>query len=563
MKKYSTILLMSLIGLGTVLTPLAAQAQSSAGPIVAPIANDTRNQLEIFYAQNGGRGQFPQITLEVTEAYLAAEDAVVNGDFVAARRLIDEILFNYPLTSSAWSGATYPSGLNLGRPAGYYGIRMLDEITRQGLANPGKKSQPLTLTIVSVSCGVGFQPTTIDFTQRRAVSHTLSPLVTENNHFVLRQGAQLLQQYVHAITSGERHLQLRFVAENETCGIVNSPTTGRWIGLNNTIDILNGISNHITDSSDMYWVVYPSNIPEDPRFEGLEFISSATNRFEGRMVFMMDDRWILKKPLHLGTGDMSEVERRMYLPQWLQHEYFHHLFLSEFPEFGLESSSHQWFNGANWPQDFRRPPGREPDYYAEAVNKRFYDASPSVTERLSHANFTNQPVKLYAGSNYSDLAWGVNQGTFSFGVVSESPVGNDAITSVEIADGYLVKLCEHSGGRGTCETYSESIPQLERPLNNATSHIEVTLRSQLSVAGNFTRFPTTNNWHRVTLVDDAQGIWWTNQAGIRCELSWNGGALIADTSCPYGQREIGVAVGTDGNVAAIRINNETYVRTGN
>lgn len=87
------------------------------------------------------------------------------------------------------------------------------------------------------------------------------------------------------------------------------------------------------------------------------------------------------------TGDMSEVERRMYLPQWLQHKYFHHLFMGEFPEFGLERTSHQWFNSANWPQDFRRQPGREADYYAEAVNKRFLRCLPQRYRKIVTRQF--------------------------------------------------------------------------------------------------------------------------------------------------------------------------------
>ena len=561
MKKNTlSIVFTGLFGLGISLTPLHAQT----GPVVVPIENDTANQLETFYSQNGGRSQFPQITQDVAQAFLAAEDAVVAGDFATARVLIDEIIAQYPFTSAAWSGATFPTGLNLGRPAGYYGIRMLDEITRQGLANQGKKSQPLTLTIVTVDCAVGFQPTNTERTETREVSHTINPLIEDNDYFVLRQGAQLLQQYMHALTSGEQHLQLRFVTEEETCAAVSSPRpTGRWIGLNNTAALLNNLSDAVKDSSDMYWLVYPSNIPEDPEFTGFEFISSATNRFEERMVFMMDDRWILKKPLHLGTGDTSEIERRLYHPQWMQHEYFHHLFLREFPEFELEKTSHQWFSATNWPADFTRPPGREADYYAEAVNKRFYDASPSVSERFNYSKFANKPVKLYTGSNYSDLAWGLAQGTHGFGDVRQSPVGNDAISSIEIAQGYLVELCEHSAGGGACKTYSTSTPQIEGLLNNGASHIEVKTVSSLNVAGQYVRSPILNNWHYVTLEQTADKIWWTNRAGIRCELSWsNGTKLMASSSCPYGEREIDVVVNQDGGIAAIKILNETYTRQG-
>ena len=560
LKKYSRVLLASLLGFSAGLIAFTAQAQSIDGPVVEPIQSNTAAAIESFYTQNGGRSEFPQITQDVIQAVMTAEDLVTAGDFAGARTIVDEFIAQYPFSDGAWSGATFPSGLNLGRPAGHASMRMLDEITRQGLANQGKESLPLTMTIVTSDCAVGFQPTTPERTDRIPVSHTLDPLIEANNHRVMRQGAQLFQQYIHAITDGERHLQLQFIPQNEICTIVNSPTTGRWIGANNTTEMLDELPEHVKESTDIYWFVYPSNIPETPIFEGFELISSATNRYQDRMVFMMDDRWILKKPLHLGTGTTSEVERRLYHPQWMQHEYFHHLFLSEFSEFRLEATSHSWFNLANWPEDFERPPSREADYYSEAVNKRFYGASPSAAERLTYSDFDSKAVRIYAGSNFSGAAWSIDPGTTSFGILSNSPVGNDRMSSIEIPPGFRVKLCVDSGGRGTCQTYTRSVAQLEPPMNNAVSHIEVEEIdvTEILLAGNYVRSPILNRWHLVDIVQENDEIWWTNNAGISCPLSWVGGRLMADPSCPYGEREIGVLQGLDGNVTAIRINGEIY-----
>ena len=564
MKKYTRIALAGLLGLGTGLMVITAQAQSTDGSVVEPIQGNTSAQIESFYAQNGGRGEFPQITQDVIQAVMTAEDRVTAGDFAGARAIVDQFIDQYPFSDGAWGGATYPGGLNLGRPAGHASMRMLDEITRQGLANQGKESQPLTMTIVTSDCAEGFQPTTPERTDRIPVSHTLDPLIEANNYRVMRQGAQLFQQYIHAITDGERHLQLQFVPQNEMCTIVNSPTTGRWIGANNTTEMLAALPEHVKDSTDLYWFVYPSNIPETPVFEGFEFISSATNRYQDRMVFMMDDRWILKKPLHLGTGTTSEVERRLYHPQWMQHEYFHHLFLSEFSEFRLEATSHSWFNLANWPDDFERPPSREADYYSEAVNKRFYGATPSAAERLTYSDFDGKAVKLYAGSNFSGAAWSIDSGTTPLHMLSTSPVGNDRMSSIEIPPGFSVKLCVHSGGGGTCQTYTRSVAQLEAPMNNAVSHIEVEKIDVNGVvlAGNYVRSPILNRWHIVDVVQENDEIWWTNNAGIRCPLSWVGGRLITDPSCPYGEREIGVEQDSDGHVTGIRINGELYAYQG-
>ena len=144
MQKYTRIALAGLLGFGTGLMVFTAQAQSTNGPVVEPIQGNTSAQIESFYAQNGGRGEFPQITQDVIQAVMTAEDRVTAGDFAGARAIVDQFLDQYPF-DGPWNGATYPSGLNLGRPAGHASMRMLDEITRQGLANQGKESQPLSL----------------------------------------------------------------------------------------------------------------------------------------------------------------------------------------------------------------------------------------------------------------------------------------------------------------------------------------------------------------------------------------------------------------------------------
>ena len=199
MKKYTRIALAGLLGLGTGLMVITARAQSTDGPVVEPIQGNTSAQIESFYAQNGGRGEFPQITQDVIQAVMTAEDRVTAGDFAGARAIVDQFIDQYPFSDGAWGGATYPGGLNLGRPAGHASMRMLDEITRQGLANQGKESQPLTMTIVTSDCAEGFQPTTPERTDRIPVSHTLDPLIEANNHRVMRQGAQLFQQYIHCL----------------------------------------------------------------------------------------------------------------------------------------------------------------------------------------------------------------------------------------------------------------------------------------------------------------------------------------------------------------------------
>ena len=84
---------------------------------------------------------------------------------------------------------------------------------------------------------------------------------------------------------------------------------------------------------------------------------------------------------------LTEVERRQWWAKWTMHEMYHYLFRIYHNEFGLENTSHQWFNRSAWPEDFV---GRyfifidqtifcfysryENDYFHEALHKRLLKA---------------------------------------------------------------------------------------------------------------------------------------------------------------------------------------------
>lgn len=65
----------------------------------------------------------------------------------------------------------------------------------------------------------------------------------------------------------------------------------------------------------------------------------------------------------------------MYQPNWLQHEFMHHLF-TLWSEFQLEVTRHQWFDRNTWPADLVG--NSEPDYDHEALTKRILAATPAV-----------------------------------------------------------------------------------------------------------------------------------------------------------------------------------------
>ena len=70
----------------------------------------------------------------------------------------------------------------------------------------------------------------------------------------------------------------------------------------------------------------------------------------------------------------------MYRPNWLQHEFMHHLF-TLWPEFQLEVTGHQWFDRNTWPADFVG--NSEPDHDHETLTKRILAATHSVAQMLT------------------------------------------------------------------------------------------------------------------------------------------------------------------------------------
>lgn len=84
--------------------------------------------------------------------------------------------------------------------------------------------------------------------------------------------------------------------------------------------------------------------------------------------------WQFNKPQNLGGGILSEIERRSYLPEWLQHEFFYYFF-NIYEDQNLEPNGHDWFKRSFWPNDFIG--NYEEDYYKEALEKRIKTSSPT------------------------------------------------------------------------------------------------------------------------------------------------------------------------------------------
>ncbi len=367
-------------------------ASTDAGSAPAVPLNATDTQLETFFTTYGGRQSFPASYVTFVEALLRAEDEVEHADFAAARARIERVFSDYPLSVPVWWSGVGQAGANVGLPVAYYGLRMLDEITARAPAATTSSAHTLRMTVVLPKCAQGVRPINAELSQGETVQLSLHPTVTADDHSVIRQSLRIFQHYIWAITAGALRLEPRFVSVDHCVAVVYRANPA-YSGIENESVAIDQVAADVQETTDMWWVLYPSNVPDGPQFDKVGFITGGMESRGRAPVFIADDLSLVRKPSHLGRGPYTDVERRLYLPQWLQHEFFHHLFRS-WPTLGLEAQDHQWLDRKTWPPDFVGE--WEPDYYAEALRKRLYQASPSLTRGLRVAIEVFDPSVLSA-----------------------------------------------------------------------------------------------------------------------------------------------------------------------
>ena len=310
---------------------------------------------------------------------LDAEDKVVAEDYKGARVIVDELIKKYPLMGQPGDNVWYDNYSKLaarnpnphfGEPGLYAHLRMLDEITKIGVSKTLLGKTSLRMAVVMPAC--------TDIVPERGPTLTnerLSEEIEKNDFAVVRQSLRLFQSYLLAISGGELRLELKFY-KTEKCLQIKPPR--HLLGSFSTP--LDQLPQGEAEKADMFWLIYPNN-----RDKGAEitFTGGMSSYGTGRPLFIGDDYSVIKKIApQQGSGSRTEVERRMYLPEWVQHEFFHHL-MASWPELKLPNTDIDWANNRTWPSDFI---GKvEEDFYSEALNKRLYTASPSIVQILKRA----------------------------------------------------------------------------------------------------------------------------------------------------------------------------------
>ncbi|MBW2579061.1 MAG: hypothetical protein JRE38_13510 [Deltaproteobacteria bacterium] len=334
-----------------------------------------------FILQDSVPGLSDHYTASVT-AFLLAKSEYESGLYGEAMSRLDSLWAQYPVGDSVWwsiFGET-PFGLNLGTPPAYYGLRQLTDMTEWRLANPGHPGAPRTikLSVLMVGHSSGIEPRNLEQLETGGgvpVTHDLDVRVPLDDYAVVHESLGLFKEYIHTITKWILEIDAQIIALPNLDVAVEAWTSNgvTYAGMSNYTQPFASVSESDIESTDWWWIVYPAHIPEQyDDFQYTGFIAGGMGRGpNGGPCFIADDRWLVRVPGHLGLGTYEPRERMTYLPQWLQHEIFHH-FYQVWHEFGLEEEPHQWFDQGTWPADFE---GQfEPDYFHESVFKRLHSA---------------------------------------------------------------------------------------------------------------------------------------------------------------------------------------------
>lgn len=348
-----------------------------------------------------GLEHFSAQYIDAFSTLLEGQRLLANGDTPGAQQMLADLWSRYPAGDIRWSQLpTDPFGINLGNPPFYYALRMLTDTVDWRMEHPdaGPPARTARLTVLLAGASNGIEPRTheeIKLGTGVHTQHTLEPLLLENDSAVIHDSLRLFREYVVAITEGDLDIEVHVVHLPELDVSVHAGmNSGRYFAsIADMSEVWAALDQETMNETDWWWMIYPSHVPEQHHdFQGAEFITGGmgTGPDSASPLFIIDDRWLVRKPPHLGEGQYTDIEREVYLPQWLQHEFYHHLFRI-YPEFELEEIAHQWFDRSTWPTDFA---GRyEPDYYHEALYRRLQDADRPLVAALRYAS-TGQVATL-------------------------------------------------------------------------------------------------------------------------------------------------------------------------
>ena len=347
-----------------------------------------RRRRQLVFLEPFNAARFSPFFRESIDAYFFAEEAYKANEIERAQQILNAFWKKHPAGTEQWAQLSNEglqhaksTGANFGLPPCYYALRMLTDCVRWRAENknPGPPAATVTWSIVLVGKASGIMPRTMAELNANGgvpTNHTLHPLLTANNSEIIHQSQWFFSEYVRAATSGKLAVKVEILHLPNLevpvhCKVI--PNRFAELGEGAMDKIWTAVPENTRAHTDWWMVVYPSHVPARYKpFASTEFITGGMGTGpDGGPCFIADDLWLVRKPPHLGIGDYTNGERRAYLPQWYQHEFFHHLYRS-YPAMKLEAKDHQWFDRKTWPADFVGL--FEPDYYHESLHRRLMTA---------------------------------------------------------------------------------------------------------------------------------------------------------------------------------------------
>ncbi|MFT6337421.1 MAG: hypothetical protein ACJATI_004184 [Halioglobus sp.] len=506
----------------------------------------TATTLSEFFDCYGETETFSDISIQAINTFIQAEDAIHVADYAQAKTLIDGLFSTYPKGSTIWYNASgNNNGANVGNPSGYYGLRMMEDIVDYHLNNnQDVEARKVNMKVVLVGCSQGIQPTTtaeLESGTGPFVENSLNESLLTDDYRIIKQAYDLFSRYVTAITGGQLDVEVEFIELPDVCMDVSVTETAPYFAYGSLQPAWEAISDAEKEETDFWMMLYPSHVPEFPDFENNSFITGGMGLSQnGGPVFIADDKWIVRKPAHLGSGVYSDIERRIYLPQWFQHEFFHHLYRI-YPEYELEVNGHDWFDPSFWPSDFE---GRfETDFYSESLHKRLQtDCVPLATKLITRAlneekeqfsklsidgligqysldNIQNEwhvgevrkQGSKYFWRNSANVQWevlpNVEEGRLETGSDSPYPGQDFFIELYQTVEGDYIPGAVALKFQG--DAYNKRFNMLRESIP-----VEITL-------GQYERIPTETTLHSGHIIKEAGQYYWENDAGNKWLLTPN------------------------------------------
>jgi len=257
----------------------------------------------------------PLVSKHATKVYKASKETFLKslqyyeeGEFNLAKSVIDELWQTYPIGDSKWGSLKNRiPGENVGNPPYYAAIRVIDDIVTWKISNKLKPSEDeITLKVVLIGNSEGVQPNSwLEFEglTGEKVKKKLHPQILENDNHIVRESLNIFVEYLHMISKGKLRVKLEFLHLPDLTAKFSLEGHKIWNGqrikysLENWSEIRKSIPHKDELTTDLWWYIYPTLIPEsNSTFENPQFVQAGITYGKNKEpIFLEDDISLINK----------------------------------------------------------------------------------------------------------------------------------------------------------------------------------------------------------------------------------------------------------------------------